>query len=314
MHCPFSDFQDAALLAHIGEYESVRRAAEACGISQPSATRRLRSMERRIDARLFESSSTGTRLTEAGEFWTNEARTILEGIESAQERYRQTFQETPYRLKLAAGQVVAENLLPKWLERWTTVDDGRSCYVEVGNFTVVQDWVRTGAVELGILELKGAVPPGLSAIPLLDDRLVLVSSPSHPLAQRSRPLCLDELARMPLVQREAESGAVLVLTQLLDEGGYPPSHPAIEVSSSTAVKSSVLQGLGPAVVPRISVAEELQSGKLHETSVEGLDLGVTVYAIYLKGRRLTSAARSFISCAKDRARDQLSSKKSAARC
>ncbi|MGW4033767.1 LysR family transcriptional regulator [Streptomyces sp. NPDC004838] len=293
---PFGDLLDAELHVCVGRHGSVRLAATACGISQPAASRRLHMMERRAGTRLYEFSTKGAKLSAAGMFWQSEGQRLLADLRDAAVRFDRDFLTTGSRLRIIAGQVVAEHLLPSWLLEWAEGGD-RHCHVEIGNYTSVQDAVLKGEAELGLLELSGEVPEQFRAVPLVGDRLVLVVSPAHPLAARRSPLTLDELARMPLIQRESESGTLLALTRMLRAGGHRLAQPAIEVGSASAVKSAATRGLAPAVVPRISVTEEIESGRLCEMPVAGMELRLTVYAIHRRSVRLTSAADSFLASA-----------------
>lgn len=295
MRQPFNDFLDAELHASIADQGSVRLAAAACGISQPAASRRLRLMEHRVGVPLYKLSTKGAHLSAAGLFWEIEARNILANINEAANRFSREYLGATSRLKIAAGQVVADHLLPTWLLRWTSAGDERLCDIEVGNYTFVRDRVGSGEAELGLLELRGDGPVGFRSVPLLADRLVLVVSPLHRLARRKAAVTLDELARMPLIQRESDSGTLLALTQMLKSEGHQLADAAIEVGSASAVKSAVTRGLAPAVVPRISVIEEIESGGLVEVPVDEMDLPVTVYAISRRANRLSTAARTFIS-------------------
>ncbi|MGW6457908.1 LysR family transcriptional regulator [Streptomyces sp. NPDC055078] len=293
---PFGDLLDAELHVCVGRHGSVRLAATACGISQPAASRRLHLMERRAGTRLYEFSTRGAKLSAAGMFWEAEGRRLLEDLRDAAVRFDREFLATGSRLRIIAGQVVAEHLLPAWLLGWSDGGD-RYCHIEVGNYTSVQQAVLKGEADLGLLELSGAVPEQFDSVPLVGDRLVLVVSPSHPLAARKSPLTLDELARMPLIQREPDSGTLLALTRILRAEGRRPAHAAIEVGSASAVKSAATRGLAPAVVPRISVTEEIDSGKLCELPVAGLEIRLTVYAIHRRSVKLTRTANSFLASA-----------------
>lgn len=293
---PFADLLDVELHVGVGRYGSVRLAATACSISQPAASRRLHLMERRAGSRLYEFSTRGAKLSAAGMFWETEAQRLLMDLQDAAVRFDREFLAAGTRLRIIAGQVVAEHLLPAWLLGWAEGGD-RLCHVEIGNYTSVQEAVLKGEAELGLLELSGDVPEQFHSVPLVGDRLVLVVSPSHPLAARRSPLALDELARMPLIQRESESGTLLALTRMLRAGGHRLAHAAIEVGSASAVKSAATRGLAPAVVPRISVTEEIGTGKLCEVPVAGMDLRVTVYAIYRRSVQLTGLAESFLGSA-----------------
>src|SRR3954452_17165432 len=60
------DLNALELLVAVGECGSLSRAAASFGISQPSASERMRTLERRLGLELLHRSTTGSRLTPAG--------------------------------------------------------------------------------------------------------------------------------------------------------------------------------------------------------------------------------------------------------
>ena len=67
--------------------------------------------------------------------------------------------------------------------------------------------------------------------------------------------------------------------------------PLAELSSTTAIKSAVAAGAGPAVLSSLAVAGELMAGTLRAVPVSGLDLRRDLRAVWPAGRRLTGPAQ-----------------------
>jgi DNA-binding transcriptional LysR family regulator len=63
-----------------------------------------------------------------------------------------------------------------------------------------------------------------------------------------------------------------------------------ELSSTTAIKSAVAAGIGPAVLSALAVAPELASGALRAVKVADLDLTRRMLAVWADGRQLTGPA------------------------
>ena len=66
--------------------------------------------------------------------------------------------------------------------------------------------------------------------------------------------------------------------------------PEAELSSTTAIKSAVTAGIGPAVLSSLAVAPELAAGTLRAVQVTGLDLTRRLLAVWAEGRQLTGPA------------------------
>lgn len=119
------------------------------------------------------------------------------------------------------------------------------------------------------------------------DELVVIVPPDHKWARRSRVVSASQLAQTPLVTRELGSGTRDSLTAALHEAVGDKMHqppPALELSSAAAVRAAVLAGAGPAVMSRLTVADDLAVGRLAAAAVPELDLRRELRAIWVGGR------------------------------
>lgn len=117
------------------------------------------------------------------------------------------------------------------------------------------------------------------------DRLVLVVPPSHPWASRRTPVPPTRLAGTALVTRELGSGTREALAVALHAAvGTAPAAPALELSTTAAVRAAVLAGAGPAVLSNLVVADDLAAGRLRSVGVAELDLTRSLRAIWMGAR------------------------------
>jgi DNA-binding transcriptional LysR family regulator len=89
------------------------------------------------------------------------------------------------------------------------------------------------------------------------------------------------LAATPLVVREAGSGMRTVLERAL--AALPTAPPALELSSTAAVRSAVAAGAGPAALGAHAVRDDLATGRLVRIAVSGLDLTRRLHAVWRGG-------------------------------
>jgi DNA-binding transcriptional LysR family regulator len=75
-----------------------------------------------------------------------------------------------------------------------------------------------------------------------------------------------------------------------------------ELSSTTAIKSAVAAGAGPAVLSSLAVAGELTAGTLRAVPVIGLNLNRVLRAVWRAGHRLTGPAQDLYTIAARSAR------------
>lgn len=126
------------------------RASEQLGISQPTVSKEIRALERRLGVQLLARSSGGTTLTPAGNALQAHARSVLaetQLLEAAAETERRT---SRHQVTIAASPSIVNRLLPETLR---TVDDQqlgvtvRALEVETGE---VVDAVDSGRADIGI--------------------------------------------------------------------------------------------------------------------------------------------------------------------
>lgn len=291
------------LLMDVVATGSIGAAGRRHGISQQAASARLRTLERQVGVAVLDRRARGTRLTEAGVAFTAWAARVLEAAAELDAGLTALRYQGAARLRLAASMTIAEHLVPGWLAALRARGGLEQVTLTATNSAAVADLVRSGAVDLGLVE--GPEPlPDLQQAEVGADELVLVVAPDHPWARRRRPVDPALLARTPLVTREAGSGTRTALEAALREAGAAdPVPPVIEVSTATAVRESVRAGMGPAVLPGLAVAGDLREHRLVQVAVADLDLGRRLRAVWSGGRQLPPGpARDLVALAGGRAR------------
>lgn len=286
------DLDSLRLLVEVADRGSIGAAAVQLGLSQPSASKRIRLLERELGVALLERGARGSVLTEQGRTITDWSRSVLEATRTLV--VGASAMRTSVRAKLtsAASQTVAEYLFPHWLAVLSERNQHTSVALQVGNSGAVIELVRRHVVELGFIE-SPTVPRDLASRTVASDRLVVVAAPGHPWTRRRSPVGGEELLRTRLVLRESGSGTRATLERAL------PGEPAdyLELDSNSAVKVVVAGGTGVAVLSALAVAGELADGRLVEIPTAGLGLDRSFRAIWPRGRRLLGAAAEFLAVA-----------------
>jgi len=299
-----SDLTGFDLLLSVTRTGSIGRAAAEHGISQPAASARMRLLEAQLGLALIERSPRGSRLTPAGALVAGWAQAVVDAAAALDAGLVALRHERDSRLRIAASMTVAEYLLPVWLTALRAVDPGAVVALSAVNSAEVAQAVLADAADIGFIE-GPEIPDGLHAEPVGRDRLTLVVAPAHPWARRRSGVPAAELARTPLVSREAGSGTRRFFEEALRaQAGLERVPPAAELSSTTAIKAAVAAGAGsgPAVLSSLAVAAELSAGTLRVVPVTGVDLTRTLRVVWTAGRRLTGPARDLYAIAARSAR------------
>lgn len=289
------------LLTGVDDHGSLSAAARAAGVAQPNASRMIKQLEHRFGTPLLERRPSGATLTPHGRLITHWARQVLEGAAGLLDVAESLNSERVAQLTVSASMTVAEHLMPLWLGDFRGEHGEVGLHVNVRNSAVVFDEVSGGACDVGFVETP-TVPAGLHSATVARDRLVVVVPPGHPWVRRTTPLSVRELAATPLVVREQGSGTRVTLDLALQE--YERAAPLLESGSSAAVRTSVLAGVGPAVLSSLAVSDQVRSGELRVIEVDGLDLDRRLRAVWRPPRQLTGPAADLVTIARRNVRSQ----------
>ncbi|AGC63331.1 transcription regulator (LysR family) [Mycobacterium liflandii 128FXT] len=275
----------------IAQTGSLGAAARELGLTQQAVSKRLAAMEAHTGVTLAVRTTRGSQLTPAGLIVSEWAARLLEVAQEIDAGLGSLRKEGRERIRVAASQTIAEQLMPHWLlalqdaakRRGTTAPQ---VILTATNSDHAIAAVRDGTADLGFVENPGP-PTGLGSRVVGHDDLVVVVPPGHKWTRRPSPVTARELAETPLVTREPRSGIrdslTVALRQVLGEDMVQAS-PVLELSSAAAMRAAVLAGAGSAAMSRLAIADDLAVGRLRAISIPGLDLRRQLRAIWVGGR------------------------------
>ena len=288
----FPELASLDLFVSVVKLGSVSRAAAAHGVAQPSASSRLRHLERQLGLTLLTRSPSGSVPTDAGVVVAGWAEAILRSAHELKAGLEAFQAEQAGRLRVAASFTIAEYLLPQWLGRFAREHPGDSVALEVANSTSVIERLQNGTSDLGFVETTSPVPDLEEKI-VGTDELIAVVAPTHPWARR-RMVPVEALAATPLVTRESGSGTREAFEAAMAELDLGPPTAVLELGSTSAVRSAVIDGNSPTVISRLAVADELASGALVEIEVMDLSITRPLRAVWSRRQPLSPLASQLL--------------------
>lgn len=283
------DLEGLRLLVAIAREGSIGAAARTLGVTQQSASERLRSVEAQVGLTLVQRGARGSGLTAPGTVlveWSARLLDLAEEIDHAIEGLRG---DRSRELAVWASMTVAESLLPRWLVllRERQLAEGltpTSVGLVAANSDAVLAAVRDQQADLGFVE--GARPPrDLRWSAVSTDELVLVVAAGTPLARRRSPLAPTEVSGLTLTTREQGSGTRQVVEHALAEHGLGLGGTLVELTTGSAVRAAVVAGGPPAFLSRAVVAGDLDAGRLALVPTRDLRLRRTLRAVWAGGRQ-----------------------------
>jgi len=274
----------------VAEEGSVSRGADRLCISQPAVSKQLAVLEASLKTRLFDRLPKGVRLTDAGHLLLGYARR-LSALEREAERAMGELQGlTRGSLTLGASLTVGAYLVPELLAEYSRRHPHIALTLTVANTETIQGMLRDGRLDLALTE-GFAEDPDLDAAVFAHDELVAIAPPGHPLLVGG-PVPAARLLQQPLILREPGSGTRAVLERALAALGLT-ARPLMSLGSTEAIKRAVAAGLGLAVVSRLAVGLELETGRLALLPLSGLALHRPLHRLSRRGASESRAARAF---------------------
>lgn len=288
----FPDLASLDLFVSVVELGSVSRAAQAHRVAQPSASARLRHLERQLGLELLHRSPVGSTPTDAGVVIAGWAEATLRAAHELAAGLSAFKAVQKGRLRVAASFTIAEYLLPHWLGDFQHRHPSDIVALEVVNSSAVIARVLAGETDLGFIETPSSVS-NLASEVVARDQLVTVVGRTHPWATLGS-VPIEALAATPLVTREAGSGTREALEEALTKQGHRPPNSILELGSTAAVRGAVQSGTSPSVMSQLTVEDELEKGTLVRLDVPGLVIERELRAIWSQRKPLAPLAHSFL--------------------
>ncbi|KQR53726.1 hypothetical protein ASF88_02380 [Leifsonia sp. Leaf336] len=267
------------LLVQTVERGSVSQAARAVGLTQQAASARLAALERDLGVALMVRSTHGTRPTEAGALVAEWAAEVLDAADRFDASVLSLRESSQGSLRIAASMTIAENLAPRWLTAMQGESPDLRIELIAANSEAVVAAVRSGAAAIGFIETPD-LPADLEAATIGSDELVVVVGRGHPWGRRTRGVSVEDLARTPVVARESGSGTRLAYERAVADAGHPAVRPALELSSTSAIRATAAAGDHPAVLSILAVREQLAAETLAKVPVRQLRIVRPLTAVW----------------------------------
>jgi len=244
---------------------SVSRAAESLFITQPTLTARLHGLERELDVKLFLRTPRGMRLTDAGRAWVPFAERAMRALVEGRDALEQVKAASAGHLTIGSALAVSTYILPDLLERFVASHPRVEVSVRTGHSENDVELVLRDEVQLGLG--RAINHPDLDLRPFHREELVLVCAPDHPFARR-KSVTLPEVTNEKLIMFDRTSSYYEITQSAFVSSGVRLRR-FMEMDSIEAAKKMVERGLGVALLPKTSVAREVEAATMSRVRLRG---------------------------------------------
>jgi DNA-binding transcriptional LysR family regulator len=278
-----------SIFGAVARHLSYTRAAEELHLSQPAVSMQLKQLEENVGLPLLEQIGKKIFLTEAGREMRHYGRVIAQQLAEAEAVLAELKGMARGRLDIAVAST-ANYFATRLLATFSREHSGAQISLDVTNREGLLARLDANEIDLVIM---GRPPKqlDLAAEAFMDNPLVVIAAPGHPLTRRGR-VPIQELQHETFMVRERGSGTRTAMERFFDEQDVRLTT-GMEMSSNEAIKQAVQAGLGLGLVSAHTLELELASERLVMLDVEGLPIRRHWYIVHRHGKRLSPMAAAF---------------------
>src|SRR6202522_2511458 len=198
---------------------STTAAAKSVPLSQSAASAALNELERTLNARLFDRVGKRLLLNDKGRTLLPTALAVLDGARNLETAFLGADHAAHVDLHLFASTTIGNYILPRLLARFRERVPAAQLQLQIGNTRDVVTAVRDFDADLGLIE-GPCHASDIVVLPWLEDELVIVASPTHPLAKAAKrgKLTAKQLSQSCWLLREPGSGTRESIKNAVAEG------------------------------------------------------------------------------------------------
>jgi DNA-binding transcriptional LysR family regulator len=296
------DLSQLEIFTRIAEEKSFSRAAEKMLRTQPAISIALKRLEEELGETLLDRSNRSGTLTEAGVILLSYAQRMLNLREEALRAIGELRAMHRGRLTIGANESTSLYLLPRLLLDYRKQHPQIKIEVYRNISERIPSEVLERNLDFGFLSFD-PMHPALESLPVYRDELVLVTSPQHWLAGRKK-VSVADLGGEQFIAHNVKTPSRNRIFELFAEH-HTPLNISIELATLETIKDFVRRDAGVAILPRLSVAEDVRAGNLTEVTVEGMRIEKVLRVVFRREQTLSHAARAFLELVKQ-GRDPLS--------
>jgi len=227
------------------EYGSFTKAAEILNYSQSGISRMINDLEKEWNVSLLERNRTGVKLTSDGMKILPIAQSVCNEFNRLQEQVDEINGLESGLIRIGTFSSVATHWLPNIIKEFQKDYPNIEYELLLGDYTEIEEWIKTGRVDLGFLRLP--VAEEFETVFLEEDKLLVVLPENHPLAECDK-FPVKALCDYPFML--LEKGAKAEISEIFERNNITPNvH--FTTWDDYAVMSMVEGGLGIAILPQL---------------------------------------------------------------
>ncbi|MGJ3433629.1 LysR family transcriptional regulator [Serratia sp. Je.1.23.a] len=269
---------------------SFSAASRATMTPKASISRRIRQLEDELQTRLFERTNTGFTLTAEGTLLFERIKPLVNELNDIKTDMMEQTGSPSGKLRISVPPVIAFDTLGKLAARY------RELYPLV-ELELIADSRLVDPIREGfdaVIRVNPMADEEMIGIKIFKETLIFVASPQY----REQLALGDPLTELPLISIGTHWKPNQISTVLEGEPRHFNVNTELYISSPFITRSTLISGVGSALLPEALVADDIKAGRL-------LHLGVSeqpeliLWCLYPSRRYVTGRLRAFIDLLKE---------------
>lgn len=281
------DTQSLQAFLAVAENASFSLAANQLHLTQPAVSKRIATLEKQLECKLFDRIGKHVHLTEAGNALLPEARQILLDIRKAQRRINDLRGSVSGRLTMGISHHIGLHRLPPILREYSRRYPEVQLDIDFMDSEQAHKRILHGEMDLAVITLSPSQEDQLQFIRVWEDTLTVAVAHDHPLA--ATPVVTARmLSEYTAIPPGLNTYTGQIIKQLFDDQGLE-----MDIGMSTnyleTIKVMVSIGLGWSILPLTLVDDTVTALQLQD-----LKLSRNLGCVHHRRRSLSNAAEAFI--------------------
>ena len=280
------DLRQLEIIRAIADTGSFTAAGEKLHVSQSAISRQILLLEAELGEPVFHRIGRRIKITPAGESLLQLSHRVFQDVQDTVAQVTEKQESLRGTMRLVGGMTVCLYVFPSLLAEVRRTHPHLDLKITVGSGERSIALLRSGSGDLGLVTLP-VDAADLEAVPVLEEELLLVTYPSHPLAQK-REITPADLTRESFILFETGS-----ITRRLVEDFFTREHIAPEIVMETEnveiIKAMVRHGVGISIIPWQAAMADVRAEQLFCSRISGHALHRQTGWLYPKMRRLPRA-------------------------
>jgi DNA-binding transcriptional LysR family regulator len=253
----------------VAEERHFTRAARRLNVVQSGLSATIRALEEDLGGPLFIRSTRHVELTPAGQVLLEEGRRVILAARNAKLAVTEVHNLSRGRLTIGTIQNLAPFAdLPASLGQFRRAFGGIDVELLFDGAGALLEQVAEGRLDLVFTQASEVMPDGVTARMFACEGLVVVCTPSHPLAG-SKDVPLSRVCREVMIALKADWAMRRLVDRCVAQAGLQ-RRIGFEVNDMPMLLELAAQGLGVALVPETVASERMRNPRGAPISVASL--------------------------------------------